>query len=122
MKKYASVDAYIGSFPKDVQVKLKQLRVLIRKAAPRAAEGMSYGLPGYKLNGPLVYFGAFKKHVSFFPASGNIREAFSKQLAVYKGGRGTIQFPLEKTLPLSLIRKIVAHRVRQNTLAAAKRR
>lgn len=118
MKKYKNVDSYIKAFPKDTQILLKQLRATIKKAAPEAEEGISYGMPGYKLNGPLVYFGGFKNHVSLF-ALPKVQGVFKKELSKYKTSKGTIQFSLGKPLPLALIRKIVAFRVKENLKKAS---
>jgi len=84
-----------------------------RKAAPRARETISYGIPTYKLNGNLVHFGAFKDHVSFFPTSSGVN-AFKKELSKYRVAKATIQFPLDKPLPLGLIKRIVTFRVKEN--------
>jgi len=113
MKKFKDIDAYISGYPKDVQLLLKKLRVTIAKAAPKAEEAISYGIPTYKLNGNLVHFGAFKDHVSFFPtSSGTV--VFKKEISKYKVSKGTIQFPLDKSLPLDLVAKIVRFRVKEN--------
>lgn len=114
MKTFKDVDSYIADFPKETQTLLRKIRATIRKAAPKATEKISYGMPGYYFNGYLVYFGGFKKHVSFFPASGGIRALFSTQLAKYKGGKGTIQFPIDKPIPFGLITKIVKFRLKEN--------
>ena len=113
MKQSKDIDTYIASYPKDVQLLLLKMRATIKKAAPKAEEAISYGIPTYKLNGNLVHFGAFKDHVSFFPtSSGTI--AFKKDISKYKVSKGTIQFPLDKPLPLGLITKIVRFRVKEN--------
>lgn len=113
MDKPTSTAAYIASFPKEVQAKLEQVRATIKKAAPEAEETISYGMPAFKLNGPLVYFAAFKGHIGFYALpSGN--EAFQKELAKYKMGKGSIQFPLDEPMPLALITKIVQFRVKEN--------
>ncbi len=114
MKIYKDVDSYVKDFPKETANLLKQIRAAIKKAAPYAEETMSYGMPAYKLNGPVVYFGGFKKHVSLFPTSSGVR-IFHKELSRYQTSKGTIQFPLNKPLPLSLISKIVKLRVKENT-------
>ncbi|GAB2833303.1 DUF1801 domain-containing protein [Ferruginibacter profundus] len=109
-----NVDAYIKQFPKDVQAALQQLRKTIKAAAPKAAEVISYKMPAYKLNGMLVYFAGYKNHIGFYAAPTG-HEAFKKELAVYKSGKGSVQFPLDKPLPLPLITRIVQFRVAQNT-------
>ncbi len=113
MKNYSSVDEYIATFPNDVQVLLKQMRQTINQAAPEAKEKIAYGIPTFTLHGNLVHFGGFKDHVSFFP--GGVVELFKDNLKSYKTAKGTIQFPLDKPLPLNLIRKIVTFRVAQNS-------
>jgi uncharacterized protein YdhG (YjbR/CyaY superfamily) len=112
--KAATVSAYLALFPKPVTARLRTLRSLIKKAAPTAEEKMSYGLVGYKLNGkPLVYFGGFKNHVGFYATpAGNA--AFQKELAGFTHAKGSVQFPHDKPLPLTLIQKMVIYRVKQN--------
>jgi len=107
---YQTIDEYIALFPKDVQAKLEQLRATIKKAAPKAGEAIKYGIPTFTLNGNLVHFGGYKSHIGFYPAPVAIAE-FKKELAPYKGGKGTIQFPLDKPIPYPLIAKIVKYRV-----------
>lgn len=117
-----SVDTYISQFPPRTQRLLKQLRKTIRSAAPKAEECISYGIAGYKQNGILIYFAGFQNHVSVYPAPRN-DPAFQKELLQYKGGKGTVQFPLEKDLPLDLVNRIVRFRLEQNeTKAAAKKK
>ncbi len=114
MKVYKDVETYLKSFDGKTAILLKQMRATIKKAAPTAEETISYGMPAYKLNGPLVYFGGFKDHVSLFPTSLGVR-SFSKALSKYQTSKGTIQFPLTGSLPLPLISKIVKLRVKENT-------
>ena len=109
----ASIDEYIAAYPKDIQKMLKELRKTIKAAAPDAEEKISYQIPTFYLKGNLVHFGAFKDHISFFPTSSGT-QAFKKELSVYKGAKGTVQFPLDKPLPLKLISKIVKFRVAEN--------
>jgi len=108
-----SIDEYIAACPKDVQKMLKELRKTIQAAAPDAVEKISYQIPTFYLKGNLVHFAAFKDHISFFPTSSGI-EAFKKELSVYKGAKGTVQFRLDQPLPLTLIAKIVKFRVKEN--------
>ncbi|MBP7831757.1 MAG: DUF1801 domain-containing protein [Candidatus Pacebacteria bacterium] len=114
MKSYTTTPEYIASYPKEVQALLKKVRATIKKAAPKAEEKIGYGIPTFTLNGNLVHFGGFKTHIGFFPGPAGIT-AFEKDLAKYKTTKGTIQFPLDKPLPLGLIAKIVKFRVKQNT-------
>lgn len=110
----STIDQYIKQFPKDVQPKLKELRDVIKKAAPKATEAISYGIPTFKQNGNLVHFGGFKSHIGFFPGAGGVA-AFSKDFAKYKQSKGTIQFPLDAKMPFTLVRKVVKYRIKQNT-------
>jgi len=114
-----NIDQYIAAFPPDVQEKLEKIRETIRKAAPKAEEAISYMIPTFKLHGNLVHFAAYKKHIGFYPAPRG-KEEFKEELAAYEGGKGTVQFPLDKPIPYALIRKIVKFRVQENTEAAAK--
>ncbi|MBS9525412.1 DUF1801 domain-containing protein [Litoribacter alkaliphilus] len=108
-----SVKEYIFSFPKKVQLMLELVRAVIRRAAPEAEESISYGMPTYKLNGNLVHFAAFKHHIGFYPVPKGMEE-FEDELKAYKTGKGSIQFPLDKPLPLDLISRIVKHRAEEN--------
>jgi len=113
MKKYQDIDSYIRGFPKETQIILEAVRTVIQKAAPEAEEAISYGIPTFKLNGNLVHFGGFKKHIGFFPTSSGV-SAFKKELHGYKTAKGTIQFPLDTPMPLALIRKITKYRVSES--------
>jgi uncharacterized protein YdhG (YjbR/CyaY superfamily) len=117
------MDSYIAPFPAPVQAILQQIRETNRKAAPGAGETINYGIPTFTMNGNLVHFAAFKKHIGFYPTPSAI-DAFKKELSVYEGAKGSVQFPLDKPIPFSLITKIVRFRVRENqakTRAAGKR-
>ncbi len=112
--KFKNTDDYIKSFPKDVRQRLEQIRTIIKNTAPDAEESISYGMPAYKLKGkPLVYFAAFKNHIGFYATPSGHSE-FAKELSKYKQGKGSVQFPLDKPLPLGLITKIVKFRVKEN--------
>ena len=108
-----TVDQYIKTFPENTQSILEQIRNAIIKNAPNAIESISYGMPAYKTFGkPLVYFAGYKNHIGFYALpSGNI--AFQKELAKYKTGKGSIQFPLDQEIPYELIREIVTFRVQE---------
>jgi uncharacterized protein YdhG (YjbR/CyaY superfamily) len=121
MAKANNVNEYIAGFPKDVQGILEKLRATIKKAAPGAEELINYGVPAFRLNGNLVFFAAHKNHIGFYPAPSGI-EAFKKELSAYEGAKGSVQFPIEKPLPLGLITKIVKFRVKENLEKAAKAR
>jgi len=113
-----NVDAYIKQFPATVQTSLQQLRKTIKAAAPKAEEVISYAMPAYKYNGMLVYFAGYKNHIGFYGTPSG-HEAFEKELSVYKSGKGSVQFPVDEPLPLSLITKIVKFRVKKNEEKAA---
>src|SRR5262245_57409998 len=112
------IDEYIAGFPKDVQAILKKIRATIRKAAPGAAEKISYLMPAFTQDGDLVYFAAYKKHIAIYPAPRE-SEQFKKELVNYGGGKGTVQFPLDKPVPFDLISRIVKFRIRENSHSAA---
>jgi uncharacterized protein YdhG (YjbR/CyaY superfamily) len=112
-KHFDSIDEYIKTFPPDVQKILEEMRQTIQKAAPEAVEAISYQMPTFQLNGNLVHFAAFKKHVGFFPTSSGVA-AFKKELASYASTPGTIQFPLDKAMPYDLVTKIVLFRRKEN--------
>jgi uncharacterized protein YdhG (YjbR/CyaY superfamily) len=107
------IDEYIAGFPKDVQEILEKIRMTIRKAAPGAEEAIKYRLPTFTLRGNLVHFGAFKKHIGFYPTPTGT-EKFRNELSVYEGAKGSIRFPLDKPIPYDLISKIVEFRVKEN--------
>jgi uncharacterized protein YdhG (YjbR/CyaY superfamily) len=108
-----TIDEYIANFPQEIQTLLQQIRTTIKEAAPEADETINYAMPTFVLNGNLVHFAAFKNHIGFYPVPSGI-EAFKKELSVYKGAKGSVQFPLDKPLPLKLITKIVKFRVEEN--------
>jgi uncharacterized protein YdhG (YjbR/CyaY superfamily) len=113
MQKVKDVDEYIKAYPKEIKKLLEELRATIKKAAPAANEVISYGMPAYKLNGMLVWFAAHSKHIGFYPRVSGI-EVFKKELSIYKSAKGSVQFPLDKPLPLGLVTKIVKFRVKEN--------
>jgi uncharacterized protein YdhG (YjbR/CyaY superfamily) len=108
-----SIHKYISGFTKDKQKLLKQLQVTIRKAAPKAQETISYGMPAFKQDGMLVYFAAWKDHIGFYPTSSGIK-AFKKDLTAFKISKGTIQFALDKPIPKGLVTRIIKFRVKEN--------
>ena len=115
-----SIDEYIAGFPSETQQVLEQVRATIRAAAPEAQETISYAMPTYKLKGVLVYFAAFKNHIGFYATpTGNV--AFAEEIAGYKVGKGSIQFPLNKPMPLELITKMVQFRAQENLEKAAQK-
>lgn len=108
-----NVDEYIKDFPEETQNILQELRATIKKIAPEAEEMIGYAIPSFKLNNVyLVHFAAFKNHIGFYATpSGN--EAFKKEISHYKTGKGSVQFPLDKPMPLNLITQIVQFRVEE---------
>ena len=113
-----TIDAYIAGYPEEVQAILQLIRRTIHETAPEATEAISYGMPTFKLHGNLVHFGAFKSHIGFYPVPSGM-EAFKDELAAYKQGKGSVQFPLNKPMPLDLIRRMVEFRVQESKAAAA---
>jgi uncharacterized protein YdhG (YjbR/CyaY superfamily) len=111
-KKAESIDEYIAGFPQETQKVLEEIRATIKNVVPEAEETISYGMPTFNLYGHyLVYFAAYKKHIGFYPAPvGN--DLFKQELSSYKTGKGSVQFPLAKPMPLDLIVKIVQFRVK----------
>jgi uncharacterized protein YdhG (YjbR/CyaY superfamily) len=110
---YRSVDEYILKFPPEIAEILIKLRKVIKESAPLAEEKISYQMPAFVLHGNLVYYAAFKNHIGFYPTSSGI-DAFKHELSEYKGGKGSVQFPLGKPMPYELISKIVKFRVAEN--------
>ncbi|MDQ6764306.1 MAG: DUF1801 domain-containing protein [Bacteroidota bacterium] len=109
-----NVDEYIKAFPKETQTTLEQVRQTIKKAAPAAEESISYAMPAYKLNSrPLVYFAGYENHIGLY-ATPSGHKAFEKELAKYKQGKGSVQFPLNEAMPLDLITRIVKFRAEGN--------
>ncbi len=115
----ASIDAYLAAVPPDQRAALERLRRQIRAAAPGAEEGISYGLPTFRLNGALVHFGAARNHCAFYPHS--VIEPFADRLKAYDTSKGTIRFQPDNPLPEALVREIVEYRVVQNLEIVAER-
>lgn len=113
MNKIPDTDAYIGQFPKETQKRLVQLRKTIRKAAPMAEECISYQMPAYKYKGMVAYFAGYKKHIGFYPTASAI-EAFQEDIQKFKRAKGSVQFPLDKALPLELIRAMIRFKIDEN--------
>jgi uncharacterized protein YdhG (YjbR/CyaY superfamily) len=106
------VNEYIDSFPTDTKSILKELREIMKEEVPGGEETTGYGVPVVNLNGkPVIYFAAFKNHTSIYPAPRGAKE-FRNELEKYKGGKGTVQFPLDKPLPIALIKRIVRFRLK----------
>jgi uncharacterized protein YdhG (YjbR/CyaY superfamily) len=117
--KLASIDDYIAAQPADVQDILQEIRATVRKAAPKATERISYGMPCWAQDGVLVYVGAFKKHIGLYPPVGDA--ALKEKAARYAGPKGNLQFPLDEPMPHALIGKIVKARVAENRARAAQK-
>ena len=117
---FKTINEYIKIFPKDIQKILEMVRQTIKKAAPEAEEAISYQMPTFKLNVNLVHFAAFKNHIGFYPTPSGTKE-FKKEISVFRSGKGSIQFPIDKPMPLSLIKKIVKYRVKESVTAAKKK-
>lgn len=111
---FKTIDEYIASFPQDVQEKLRNIRTVIRKAAPDSEEAIRYGIPTFRLNGHnLVHFAAFRDHLSFFPTPSGVAK-FQEELSAYTLSKGTIQFPLSEPVPYGLVERITRFRVEEN--------
>ncbi len=109
----ATIDEYIARYPKPVQYILRKVRAAIKDAAPDAVEKISYQMPGFYLKGNLVWFGARKTYVGFYPTAEGI-EAFKKELSAYEQTKGAVHFPFDSPIPYELIRRMVRYRVAQN--------
>jgi uncharacterized protein YdhG (YjbR/CyaY superfamily) len=108
-----TIDEYIHAAPKEAQKKLREMRACIRATAPGAKEGLKWGMPAFSYRRILVTFAGFNKHIGFYPTPSAVT-AFAKELSKFSTAKGSIQFPLEKPLPLSLVRKITAFRVKES--------
>jgi len=117
-----SIDEYVAAFPPRVRKVLEEMRKTIRAAAPDAVEAIKYRMPTFTLNGNLVHFAAYARHVGFYPTPSAI-EKFRRELSAWKGAKGSVQFPLDEPMPLALVGRIVRFRVKEQVeLARAKRK
>lgn len=105
------VDRYISRFPPETRAQLEVIRTIILKAAPKAEEVISYGMPAYRMNKVLVYFAGNKNHIGFYPTPKPI-VAFKNELKKYKTSKGAIQFPVNQKIPVGLVTKIVKFRIK----------
>ena len=121
-RRITSMDEYISSYPSSIAEILQQMRIAIRQAAPEAQEGIGYNIPMFSQDGYLVYFAAFRDHISLYPTTSGIR-AFEKELSPYLGKKtkGTVQFPIDKKIPFDLVKRIGKFRVKENMERAGKR-
>jgi uncharacterized protein YdhG (YjbR/CyaY superfamily) len=110
---FNSIDEYILHFPEDIQLILRELRLVIKDTAPEAEEKISYQMPTFYLHGNLVHFAAYKNHIGFYPTPTGI-EKFKEEMSNYKFAKGSVQFPINQPMPFELIRKIVEFRVNEN--------
>ena len=116
-----NIDEYIAMFAPDVQEILEKIRLTIHRTAPEAQEAISYGIPTFKLNGNLVHFAAFNKHIGFFPpVQGDAR--LVKAVSKYAGPKGNLRFPLDQAIPFDLIARITRLRIKQNLAKAMPKR
>ena len=118
MKTAASVNEYIATADPHAKKALSEIRKTIKAVAPKAEEIISYQIPGYKYHGMLVFFAAWKNHISLYPAPWGA-ESLKKEMSAYKGSKGTIKFPLDKPMPLTLIKKMVKYRMKENEMRAS---
>ena|SRR5215475_6244814 len=111
--KFKTVDEYFSAFPASTKSILKKMRTTIKEVVPEAEEVISYNMPAFKQNGILVWYAAYKEHIGFYPTPGPIK-TFAPELRQYKTSKGAVQFPIDKPIPTTLIKKIVRFRVKQN--------
>jgi uncharacterized protein YdhG (YjbR/CyaY superfamily) len=110
---FTDIDAYIATFPPEIQAILERIRTTIHAAAPDATEAISYQIPTFKLNGNLVHFAAFQQHIGLYPpVKGDAK--LEREVAPYAGEKGNLRFPLDQPIPYELIVRIVRHRVKQS--------
>jgi uncharacterized protein YdhG (YjbR/CyaY superfamily) len=116
-----NIDEYIAAFSPEVQSILEKIRLTIREAAPEAKEKISYKMPAFTLDGDLIYFAAFKRHIGIYPpVQGD--EKLSKEIARYRGEKGNLKFPLDEPIPYALIRRLVKFRVKEHLIKVASKR
>ncbi len=113
MLKPADIDAYDAAFTGETRKKLEEIRAIINKAAPKATEVISYGMPAFKQHGVLVYYAGYKNHIGFYPTGSGI-EAFKDELIGYKWSKGAVQFSLDQPLPKALITQMVEFRMEED--------
>jgi len=114
------IDEYIANFPADVRAILQKIRKTIKRAAPGAKETINYQMPTFTLNGNLVHFAAFERHIGFYPTPSGI-EKFKKELDAFKNAKGSVQFPLDQPIPYELIGRITEFRVKEQQSKSKKK-
>jgi uncharacterized protein YdhG (YjbR/CyaY superfamily) len=119
--KAANIDAYIADHPADVQARLEAIRATIRRAAPQARERISYGIPTFSQCGNVVHFAAYEHHIGFYPGASAVMR-FARDLARYASAKGSVQFPLDRPVPLGLVARITRFRVAENVAKYAEPR
>jgi len=113
-RKFKTVDEYLSALSRDKRKILKDLRQIIKQAAPDAEELISYNMPAYKYHGMLVYYAVHTEHIGFYPGNNVVNQVFKDELKEYKTSKGTVQLPINKSIPKNLIIKIVKFRVKEN--------
>lgn len=113
MKTYGTVDEYLANFSDETRKKLDTMRKTIQETAPEAKEKIGYGIPTFTFHGNLVHFAGYESHIGFYPGTAPIKQ-FEKELAIYKTSKGTVQLPLDKPLPLDLIKKMTLAAIERN--------
>ena len=114
-KELKTFKEYYEDYSPEIQQRLEEIRQAIKSVVPEAKERISYNMPSFWFHGNLVYYGAFKNHIGFYPASRTVFEKFKDELKIYgQSGKGTVQFPYNKPLPIDLIKKIAKHRAIEN--------
>jgi len=116
-----NIDEYIARYPKGIQAILQKIRKTVQKAAPDAQETINYQMPTLSLNGNLVHFAAFEKHIGFYPTPSGI-EKFKKEIDAYKNAKGSVQFPLDQPIPYDLISRITKFRVKEQQAKGKKKK
>lgn len=113
MKNYQNINEYITNLPENKQKLLQSIRQSIHEAVPEAEEAIRYGMPTFRLkNKNMIHFAAFEHHIGLYPTPSGI-ESFQKDLSIYKQGKGSVQFPLDKPMPLELVKRIAKFRAKE---------
>lgn len=116
-----AIDAYLAEAPQHARAMLEEIRTLVRENAPAGAtEVFSYGMPGFRYKGPLLWYGAMKQHCGFYPGSPPMIQSLAAELKDYKTTKGAIQFPYDRPVPAALVKKIVKLRTKENEARADK--